>query len=235
MMLRKILLGTTAVVGAGMAAVASPTSARCSRGHARWLSRHRRSPASRGSRRSAASRTIVRSTPTLSRGLDFRNDTEVHVIARGKSEETGLEYGATIEFEADTNTRPQHRRDLDLPARRLGRAPAGRRGRRGRQQRGRRPDHGGRHGRYRRLGRGDRRGTAGVPDQQQRRDQGPLLHAELRRLQPRRQLHADPGELSTAAPTTASSSPTRTAPWRWTARTSSRVPSSTTAISAGWA
>ena len=40
----------------------------------------------------------------MSRGLDFRNDTEVHVIARGKSEESGLEYGATIEFEADTNT-----------------------------------------------------------------------------------------------------------------------------------
>ena len=39
----------------------------------------------------------------MSRGLDFRNDTEVHVIARGKSEESGLEYGATIEFEADTN------------------------------------------------------------------------------------------------------------------------------------
>ena len=41
--------------------------------------------------------------PTLARGLDFRNDTEVHVVARGKSEESGLEYGATIEFEADTN------------------------------------------------------------------------------------------------------------------------------------
>ncbi len=40
---------------------------------------------------------------TLSRSLDFRNDTEVHVVARGKSEQTGLEYGATIEFEADTN------------------------------------------------------------------------------------------------------------------------------------
>ena len=37
------------------------------------------------------------------RGLDFRNDTEVHVVARGKDEQTGLEYGATIEFEADTN------------------------------------------------------------------------------------------------------------------------------------
>ena len=37
------------------------------------------------------------------RGLDFSNDTEVHVLARGKSEERGLEYGATIEFEADTD------------------------------------------------------------------------------------------------------------------------------------
>jgi outer membrane protein OmpU len=42
--------------------------------------------------------------PSFSRGLDFRNDTEVHVIARGKSEQTGLEYGGTIEFEADTNS-----------------------------------------------------------------------------------------------------------------------------------
>ena len=36
-------------------------------------------------------------------GLDFRNDSEVHVLARGKSEQTGLEYGATVEFEVDTN------------------------------------------------------------------------------------------------------------------------------------
>ena len=41
--------------------------------------------------------------PDKARGLDFRNDTEVHVLARGKSEQTGLEYGATVEFEADTN------------------------------------------------------------------------------------------------------------------------------------
>ena len=40
---------------------------------------------------------------SFARGLDFRNDSEVHVLARGKSEETGLEYGATVEFEADTN------------------------------------------------------------------------------------------------------------------------------------
>lgn len=37
------------------------------------------------------------------RGLDFRNDTEVHVLATGQSDETGLEYGATIKFEADTD------------------------------------------------------------------------------------------------------------------------------------
>ena len=37
------------------------------------------------------------------RGLDFRNDTEVHVIVRGKHDATGMEYGGTVEFEADTN------------------------------------------------------------------------------------------------------------------------------------
>ena len=119
----------------------------------------------------------------------------------------------------------QHRRELDLLARRLGRGPAGRRGRRRRQQRGRWPDDRGRHGRYRRLGRGDRRGAGGVLGQHQRRDQDPLLHAELRRLQPRRSPTRRPRRTSTAAPTTASSSPTRTAPWPWTARTLSRVPS----------
>ncbi len=34
---------------------------------------------------------------------DFRNDTEVHVVARGRDDSTGLRYGATVEFEADTN------------------------------------------------------------------------------------------------------------------------------------
>ena len=40
---------------------------------------------------------------SFARGLDFINDTEVHVLAHGRSEQTGLEYGATIEFLADTN------------------------------------------------------------------------------------------------------------------------------------
>jgi outer membrane protein OmpU len=39
----------------------------------------------------------------FSRSLDFSNDTEFHVLARARSEETGLEYGGTIEFAADTN------------------------------------------------------------------------------------------------------------------------------------
>jgi outer membrane protein OmpU len=36
-------------------------------------------------------------------GFDFRNDTEVHIIAQGRHDRTGIEYGGTIEFEADTN------------------------------------------------------------------------------------------------------------------------------------
>lgn len=44
-----------------------------------------------------------REDPEISNGLDFSNDTEVHVLARAEDEEAGLEYGATIEFAADTN------------------------------------------------------------------------------------------------------------------------------------
>lgn len=40
---------------------------------------------------------------SLSQELDFQNDTEVHLVARGRSEGAGLEYGATVELEADTN------------------------------------------------------------------------------------------------------------------------------------
>ena len=138
-----------------------------------------RSPASCAPKGSVASRTTCSSTPAA-RGLDFRNDTEVHVLARGKREETGLEYGATIEFEADTNETVQHRRDLGLPARRLGRAAHGRRGRRRRQQHRRWPDDRGRHRRHRRL-RCVIAGIAGmrVPDRDRRRHQDPLLHASF--------------------------------------------------------
>lgn len=40
---------------------------------------------------------------SVSTGLDFFNDTEVHFTAKGEDDTTGTEYGATIEFEADTN------------------------------------------------------------------------------------------------------------------------------------
>jgi hypothetical protein len=45
----------------------------------------------------------ARLDPSVSRDLDFSNDTEVHIIARGTHDATGIEYGGTVEFEADTN------------------------------------------------------------------------------------------------------------------------------------
>jgi predicted porin len=39
----------------------------------------------------------------LSNGVDFSNDDEFHVLVSGRHDATGLEYGAHIEFEADTN------------------------------------------------------------------------------------------------------------------------------------
>ena len=103
MTLRKILLGTSAIVGAGMMAVAAPSAVRAaevSPGGALDLTitGFARFEAFGGEQDDRAL------DPDLARGLDFRNDTEVHVLARGKSEQTGLEYGGTIEFEADTNT-----------------------------------------------------------------------------------------------------------------------------------
>ena len=45
----------------------------------------------------------ARQDNSYSRSLDFSNDTEVHVLARGRDENTGMEYGGTIEFQADTD------------------------------------------------------------------------------------------------------------------------------------
>lgn len=39
----------------------------------------------------------------FSTGLNFRNDVEAHIVARARHDATGIEYGGTIEFEADTN------------------------------------------------------------------------------------------------------------------------------------
>ena len=103
MKLRKVLLGTTAVAGAGLVALTLPSGARAAEVKAGGypditITGFARFEAFGGEQDDA------KLDNTFSRSLDFRNDTEVHVIARAKSEQTGLEYGATIEFEADTNS-----------------------------------------------------------------------------------------------------------------------------------
>jgi hypothetical protein len=40
---------------------------------------------------------------TVAGGLDFSNDTEVHVLARALHDPSGIEYGGNVEFEADTD------------------------------------------------------------------------------------------------------------------------------------
>ena len=97
---QKMLLTSTALVGAGAMAVAgSAMAAEVAPGGALdlELTGFARFEAFGGEQ------DDLQLDPTLSRSLDFRNDTEVQVIARAKYEQTGLEYGATIEFEADTN------------------------------------------------------------------------------------------------------------------------------------
>lgn len=101
MTIKKLLLGTSALLGAGLLATASPASAQQGptvspggklnvsvSGFARFLWVAGDVKERYGGQQSSS---------------DFRNDTEVHIIARGKDESTGIEYGATVEFEADTN------------------------------------------------------------------------------------------------------------------------------------
>jgi outer membrane protein OmpU len=102
MSMRKLLLGTTALVGASVLGVATPDVARAAEvlpggaldvtisGFARFLA-------------TGGDLDNQRNNPNVTTGLDFRNDTEVHVILRGKHDATGMEYGGTVEFEADTN------------------------------------------------------------------------------------------------------------------------------------
>ena len=44
-----------------------------------------------------------REDPDLSTGLDFGTDTEMYLTLEGEDEEAGLEYGGTVEIEADTS------------------------------------------------------------------------------------------------------------------------------------
>ena len=102
MKLSRVLLSTTAIVGAGMATLWLATAAGAAEvkpGGALdiTITGFLRAEAGGGDQ------DDLQRNANVANGLDFRNDSEVHVLARGKSEQTGLEYGATIEFEADTN------------------------------------------------------------------------------------------------------------------------------------
>ena len=102
MKLKTIVLGTSALAGVAMLGSASAVPAAAAEvkpGGALdvTITGFLRAEAGGGEQDS------ISRDPDKARGLDFRNDTEVHVLARGKSEQTGLEYGATVEFEADTN------------------------------------------------------------------------------------------------------------------------------------
>ena len=102
MRLGKVLLGTTALVGAGFVSLWLPAAASAAEvkpGGALDLEITGFLRAEAG----GGEQDDLQLNADKARGLDFRNDSEVHVLARGASEETGLEYGATVEFEADTN------------------------------------------------------------------------------------------------------------------------------------
>ena len=98
----RTLLGTTALVGAGLfvAAPAPVSAATVSPGGALdlTLTGFARFRAHGGDLDNA------RLDRTIGGGLDFSNDTEVHVLARARHDATGIEYGGTVEFEADTNS-----------------------------------------------------------------------------------------------------------------------------------
>jgi hypothetical protein len=97
----RTLLGTTALVSAGLfvAAPAPTQAATISPGGALDLTitGFARVRAHGGDLDNA------RLDRTVAGGLDFSNDTEVHVLARARHDATGIEYGGTVEFEADTD------------------------------------------------------------------------------------------------------------------------------------
>ena len=102
MQLKQLFLGTSALIGAGLLTAGPSLPATAAEvtpggkldveisGFVRFLAH-------------GGDLDEARLDPTLSTGLDFSNDTEVHIIVRGKDDRTGTEYGGTVEFEADTN------------------------------------------------------------------------------------------------------------------------------------
>ncbi len=93
MYLKKALLGTTALLGVGAFMIADAGQAKALdvtvSGFSRFLA--------------AFGNLDDQSGTADARSFYFRNDTEVHVKARGTDDATGMRYGATVEFEADTN------------------------------------------------------------------------------------------------------------------------------------
>ena len=102
MTFKQLMLGTSALIGAGVLTAGTTLPA----GAAEVLPGGYPDLTISGFARFRAHGGDIREarlTNGISNELDFSNDTEVHVIARAKDEQTGLEYGGTIEFEADTN------------------------------------------------------------------------------------------------------------------------------------
>ncbi len=95
MYLKKALLGTTALLGVGALVVADADRASAQAidvtvsGFSRFMA--------------AFGDLEEKGGTTDARSFYFRNDTEVHVKARATDDATGMRYGATVEFEADTN------------------------------------------------------------------------------------------------------------------------------------
>lgn len=99
MSMKRILLGTTALLGSGLMAAGSASAAEIKPGGAFDLTIS-------GFARFVANAGDYQAKTGLangSNGLDFSNDTEVYVLGKAKDESTGIEYGFRIELEADTN------------------------------------------------------------------------------------------------------------------------------------
>jgi hypothetical protein len=96
---RGFLLGTTALAGAGLLSVPPALAAEARPGGALdvTVTGFVRFLATGGDLDNA------RLDDTISTGLDFLNDTEVHLVLAGRNDATGLEYGGKVELEADTS------------------------------------------------------------------------------------------------------------------------------------
>jgi outer membrane protein OmpU len=98
MNMKKVLLGSTALLGAGLMGLGGAQAAEVRPGGALDIT------VSGFARWYAVIGDIEEKTGDDSNGAyDFRNDTEVYVNSRATDEATGLVYGAQIELEADTD------------------------------------------------------------------------------------------------------------------------------------